>query len=162
MDEFDLRILEVLSSNSELKLSEIGKKVGIFSPSAVSKRIAKLKENGYIKGFRADIDYEKLGFNFRTITLIKARYNKDYHNLLGKELSDLPGVVSTYFVLGDIDFILLTVSRGKEELLKRLSSFMDNEEIERSDSRIIVQTFKENDYSGIIRSLYDGESSSKS
>jgi DNA-binding Lrp family transcriptional regulator len=39
-------------------------KVGLFSPSAVSKRISVLKKSGLIKRTGAVIDYAKLGYTF--------------------------------------------------------------------------------------------------
>lgn len=146
MDTFDARILKAVESNAELQLKEIGKRVGIFSPSAISKRLKSLKEEGYITKVAASLDYSKLGFDFMTITFVRAKFSKNYNNLLGQRLMKLPGVVSLYFLLGDIDFVMITVNRSKEEYEKTLDMLMALEGIERSDTRVVLQTFSEMDF----------------
>ena len=146
LDTFDVRILKVVETDAELQLKEIGKKVGIFSPSAISKRLKSLKSGGFIKRVTANLDYSKLGFNFMTITFVRAKFSKNYNNLIGNKLQKLPGVVSLYFLLGDIDFVMVTVNRSKEEYEKTLDMLMAIEGIERSDTRVVLQTFSEMDF----------------
>ncbi|MEM4090523.1 MAG: winged helix-turn-helix transcriptional regulator, partial [Thermoplasmatales archaeon] len=67
MDNFDRRILRLLEQDATLSLKEIGKSVGLYSPSAVSKRIDDLKKKGFIKKISATLDFSKLGFNFYTM-----------------------------------------------------------------------------------------------
>lgn len=49
---------------------------------------------------------------------------------------------SVYFILGDIDFIFTTVSRNREDFLQRIERLSENEDIERTDSRVVLQEFK--------------------
>ena len=149
LDTFDVRILKTVETDAELQLKEIGKKVGIFSPSAISKRLKSLKHGGYIKRVTAKLDYSKLGFNFMTITFVRAKFSKNYNNLIGHKLQKLPGVVSLYFLLGDIDFVMVTVNRSKEEYEKTLDILMAIEGIERSDTRVVLQTFSEMDFRNV-------------
>ncbi len=137
VDLFDLRILSVLKDNSEISLSDIGKRVGIFSPSAISKRIHELKREGYIKKSIALLDYEKLG------------YEKNCAQTIGEKLKRLPNVVAIYFILGDIDFIMLTVNKSRKEYLATMETLTGMEEIERSDSRVVAYTVKDIDFDGI-------------
>ncbi|MGC8561702.1 MAG: Lrp/AsnC family transcriptional regulator [Thermoplasmata archaeon] len=149
MDEFDKRILKLLREDATLSLKEIGKRVGLYSPSAISKRIEVLKMNGYIKKITATIDYSKMGFSFVTITLIRGKYGGNYKEIIAEKLKKIPGIVSVYFLLGDIDFMVQTVSRGKDEYSKILERISSINEIERSDTRTILQTFKEMDYNTV-------------
>ena len=149
MDRFDLRILNLLKDNADLSLSEIGQKVGIFSPSAISKRIHELKNQGYIKKSVTLLDYEKLGYDFLTVTFIRTRYEKNYAQTIGEKLKQLPNVVGIYFILGDIDFILLTVNQNRKQYLATMEKLTAMEEIERSDSRVVAYTVKDIDFSGI-------------
>lgn len=149
VDLFDLRILSVLKNNSEISLSDIGKRVGVFSPSAISKRIHELKREGYIKKSIALLDYERLGYDFLTVTFIKTRYEKNYAQTIGEKLKRLPNVVAIYFILGDIDFIMLTVNKSRKEYLATMETLTEMEEIERSDSRVVAYTVKDIDFDGI-------------
>ncbi len=149
MDVFDRRILKALISNSKSTLREIGRKAGLFSASSISKRISSLEAEGYIKGYRAVIDYEKLGYNFITVTLIRAKYRENYSKEIGKKLSQIPGVISVYFLLGEIDFIVITVSKNKDDYARILDRISSIDGIIRSDTRTILETYKEHDFTNI-------------
>ena len=70
MDAKDIRILRELSKNYDRSISEMGKRIGIFSPSVIRRRIKNLKKSNIIKKFLTDIDYELTGFNFITIIFV--------------------------------------------------------------------------------------------
>jgi Lrp/AsnC family transcriptional regulator for asnA, asnC and gidA len=149
VDEFDLRILDILKDDCDLPLSEIGKRIGIFSPSAVSKRIKELKDQGLIRKNISLIDFEKLGYDFLTVTFIKTRYEKNYAKKIGEKLKAIPNVIGIFFILGDIDFILITVNRSRKQYLQTMETLTQMEEVERSDSRVVAYTVKDIDFSGI-------------
>ncbi len=149
MDEFDKRILKLLRVDATMSLKEIGKKVGLYSPSAISKRIDGLKREGYIKKITATIDYSKLGFNFITITFVRGKYGAGYKDMIAEKLKDTPGIVSVYFLLGDIDFLIFTISKSKEDYSKMLDKISSIPQVERSDTRTVLQTFRESDFSSV-------------
>lgn len=149
MDEFDKRILRLLREDATLSLKEIGKRVGLYSPSAISKRIELLRMNGYIKKISASIDYSKLGYSFVTLTLIRGKYGGNYKDVIAEKLKKIPGIVSVYFLLGDIDFVIETVSKSKDEYSKILDRISSIAEIERSDTRTVLQTYREMDFGSV-------------
>ncbi len=149
MDEFDKRILKLLREDATLSLKEIGKRVGLYSPSAISKRIEVLRMNGYIKKITATLDYSKMGLSFATLTLIRGRYGGNYKDTIADKLKKIPGIVSVYFLLGDIDFIIQTISKSKDDYSKILDRISSIAEIERSDTRTILQTYKEMDFGSV-------------
>jgi Lrp/AsnC family transcriptional regulator for asnA, asnC and gidA len=146
MDDTDLKILSILHRNSSLALRKIGILTGLNSPSAVSRRIEEMKKNGIIKRSIALIDYKKIGFDFYTITFVRAKYGKEYYKDLGKALMEIPGVISVDFLLGDIDFILYTISKNPEEYQKLMDRLSTMEGIERTDSHIVLQNFSRDNY----------------
>lgn len=149
MDTFDRRILKLLATNSKMTLKDMGRKVGLFSASSISKRISALEEEGYIKNYKAEVDYEKLGYNFLTITFIQAKYRYNYSREIGRKLSEIPGVVGVYFILGEIDFVIFTISKNKDEYSQILDQVSQIEGIERSDTRTILETHKSYSLSGL-------------
>ena len=60
LDIFDLRLIRELCSDASKPLVDIGKSIGIFSPSSISRRTRHLIDNGYVKQFTASVNYEKL------------------------------------------------------------------------------------------------------
>lgn len=149
MDVFDRRILKVLAGNSKKGLKEIGKEVGLFSASSVSKRISGMENEGIILGYKGEVDYGKLEYDFLTVTFVKANYKYNYNKEIGKSLSSIKGVVAVYFILGELDFVLFTISKSKEDYARILDQISLIEGVERSDSRTILEVYKNYDISGL-------------
>jgi len=61
LDEIDRKILRVLQMEARLTTSELAGRVGV-SPSPCWTRVKRLEEAGYITGYVALLDQEKLGF----------------------------------------------------------------------------------------------------
>lgn len=62
MDEIDLKLIRLLQENSRYPLKHLAEEV-FLSPPAVSSRIEKLEKAGIIKGYTANVDKLKLGYN---------------------------------------------------------------------------------------------------
>jgi Lrp/AsnC family leucine-responsive transcriptional regulator len=60
LDIFDRKILHELSANGRLPVTELAKRIGL-SKTPCQARMKRLQAEGYIKGFRAVLDLEKLG-----------------------------------------------------------------------------------------------------
>jgi AsnC family. len=68
---------------------------------------------------------------------------------IGEKLKAIPNVIGIFFILGDIDFILITVNRSRKQYLQTMETLTQMEEVERSDSRVVAYTVKDIDFSGI-------------
>ncbi len=62
MDKIDKKILKILTENARTPLKQIASEVFLSSP-AVSARIEKLEQEGYITGYSANINHLKLGYH---------------------------------------------------------------------------------------------------
>jgi DNA-binding Lrp family transcriptional regulator len=70
LDEFDRKLLRLLQVDGRLTNNELSQKVNL-SASQCSRRRTRLEQDGYIRGYRADLDREKLGVgivNLITVT----------------------------------------------------------------------------------------------
>jgi Lrp/AsnC family leucine-responsive transcriptional regulator len=65
----DVQILDLLKMNARMSLKDISTRVHLTTP-ALSARIEKLEKAGYIKGYHADVDREKLGYKIKAFILI--------------------------------------------------------------------------------------------
>ncbi|MCK4319813.1 Lrp/AsnC family transcriptional regulator [Candidatus Micrarchaeota archaeon] len=73
MDDVDLRIIHTLLKDSRTSLHRIGQSLGI-SPTAVRKRIERLKKEGIIRGQTILINEQKIGWE-KAIVGIKTSEN---------------------------------------------------------------------------------------
>ena len=64
LDKIDRRIMEILQQDARTPIKDIAKEVFLTSP-AVSARINRLVEEGYIVGFHAEINPKKLGYHIK-------------------------------------------------------------------------------------------------
>ncbi|PVU70520.1 Lrp/AsnC family transcriptional regulator [Sulfolobus sp. SCGC AB-777_L09] len=146
LDEIDLKILRIIQNNSKYPLEKIAEEVKI-PKSTVAYRIKKLEKIGVIKGYFTYIDPSSLNIDYLVITMVRAKYGKDYHESLGMKLSQLPGVWGVYFILGDIDFIVLARYKNREDFMKNyLEKLINMPEIERTSTHVVAKVFKETPY----------------
>jgi len=80
VDKLDLEILRQLSYNAKASIVEIGEKVNVI-PNTAKYRMKKLKEVGIIKAFRADINFNLLGYKWFKVDIWLNNYEK-YENIL--------------------------------------------------------------------------------
>lgn len=70
MDAIDKRILDMLQKNAREPFAKIGKDVNLSAP-AVGKRVKQLEDSGVIKGYRLDVNHEKLGVTTKAYIYLK-------------------------------------------------------------------------------------------
>jgi Lrp/AsnC family transcriptional regulator, leucine-responsive regulatory protein len=71
LDEIDRKILRILQNDSRLTNSELSERV-VLSPTPCLRRVKRLEAEGYIQGYHAKLDRNKLGLSvmvFAQITL---------------------------------------------------------------------------------------------
>lgn len=61
LDDIGRQILRALQENARVSFSDLGRIVSLSSP-AVAERVKRLEQAGYIKGYSAVVDREKLGY----------------------------------------------------------------------------------------------------
>lgn len=89
LDDTDLDILRLLSTNSRRPFSDIADRVGL-SPPAVSDRIDRLQEQGVIRRFTVDVD--RLTLQRRTPVIIEFKAKPTQVDEVYRSVRDLHGV----------------------------------------------------------------------
>ena len=111
LDKFDLSILDELQADARLTNAELASRVGL-SAAPCWRRVRALEQAGYIKGYRAEIDRQKIGLGvFAFVRLDADRNSAQVTRKLEKALADLPEVVSCHYISGSGTFELQVVSR---------------------------------------------------
>ncbi len=149
-DIFDLRLIKQLTADASQSNSQLGKKIGLFSPSAVSKRKKSLSKRGLINGVKATLNCDRFDLDYPVVILVRAKYGLNYIEKLGQKLKNLPGILSIYNVSGDIDFIVFGVYKNRMEYLAVLDKLFEISEIERTDTRQVHKIIKDFDYSNAV------------
>jgi Lrp/AsnC family transcriptional regulator len=114
LDDIDLRILDALQGDASLSTSELADQVGL-SQSPCWRRLARLKEAGFIRDQVTRLDRRKLGFN----TLVFAHVKLSAHGRVNLEefteaILHFPEVIECHALMGSFDFLLRIVTRDVE------------------------------------------------
>ena len=106
IDGIDGRILKALQRNGRLSQLELAEEVGL-SPTPCARRVKKLETGGFIRGYTALIDEEKLGFGFSIF--VSVRLDKQIDDRLltfEKAVARYPEVVDCWLMTGGFDYLL--------------------------------------------------------
>jgi len=142
MDQKDFLILDILQKTAKISNVKLAQAIGL-TPPATLERVKKLEEGGWIRGYQAVLDREKLGFPVPVliaITLVK--HQKTDISSFIDFLRRTPQIVSYFHVTGVYDFLLRVNARdighlqdflvhtltGKEGL-NRVETFLIMEEV---------------------------------
>ena len=113
LDDLNWNILKELRCNARITTAEIGRRVGLSAP-AVAERIQKLEELGYIKGYRAILDFDKIGLTIQAFIHYKVTGLK--HNEMMKFVASMPQVIEWYTITGSASMILKLATGSRQEL----------------------------------------------
>ncbi len=144
IDQFDRKILSLLQEDARLTNSDLSERVNL-SPSQCSRRRQRLEEDGLIKGYRAILDRDRLGFSLvNVISVTLSTHNRDNARRFADLLSRLPEVQEAHALTGEMDYILKVVTPD----LKSLSRFVNDvllphEAVQHVKTAIVLETLKE-------------------
>jgi len=111
LDKFDLAILQELQSDGRLTNAELAQRVGL-SAAPCWRRVRALEEAGYIKGYRAVLDRDKLGLGVLAFVRLDADRNSGaLTRQMEQAIRAIPEVVSCHYISGSGTFELQVVSR---------------------------------------------------
>ncbi|HSX95765.1 MAG TPA: Lrp/AsnC family transcriptional regulator [Hydrogenophaga sp.] len=111
LDKFDLAILQELQADGRLTNAELAQRVGL-SPAPCWRRVRALEERGFIQGYRAVLDRDKLGLGVLAFVRLDAdRNNGDVTRQLEQAIRAIPEVVACHYISGSGTFELQVVSR---------------------------------------------------
>ena len=106
LDRIDRNILSVLQKDGRISNVELAKQVGL-SPSPCLERVKRLESQGYIKGYHAVLDPQKLGaamLVFVEITLSKT--SVDIFAEFSAAVQQHDDIQECHLVSGNFDFLL--------------------------------------------------------
>ncbi len=104
LDRLDRQLVGLLVEDGRLPLSEVGQRIGLSAP-AVKRRFDRLRADGVLRGFTAQVDPAALGWNTEALVEIICEVNTPPSELR-RTLAGRPEVVAAYTVTGDADAIV--------------------------------------------------------
>jgi DNA-binding Lrp family transcriptional regulator len=144
IDAFDRKILALLQDDARLTNNDLSERVNL-SPSQCSRRRQRLEEDGYIRGYRAILDRDRLGFpltNVVTVTL--ATHNRDNARRFAELVARLPEIQEAHALTGEMDYILKVVTPDLKSLAEFVNGeLLPHESVQHVKTAIVLETLKE-------------------
>lgn len=106
LDAVDMEILRALQKNARLTTKELAAMVNL-STTPVFERVKRLEQRGYVKGYVAVLNAEKLGRGFVVFCSVKMRrIGREIAEDFARVVRSIPEVTECYNISGSYDYLL--------------------------------------------------------
>ena len=123
LDEIDRMILAELQADGRMTNVELAKRVGISAPPCL-RRVRTLEDQGYIRGYHANVDPRELGFEVQVFAMVGLQSQAEIDlSAFEDRCKAWPLVRECHMLNGEVDFILKCVAPD----LSTFQSFLTGE-----------------------------------
>jgi len=106
LDKYDRSILDVLSVEGRLPVTELANRVGL-SKSPCQSRLKRLQEDGFIKGFRAELNAQMLGLEHIAFAEVKLKDTTEKAlKEFNLEVAKIHEVEQCHMIAGQFDYLI--------------------------------------------------------
>ncbi|MCB1335364.1 MAG: Lrp/AsnC family transcriptional regulator [Roseivivax sp.] len=110
LDPIDRKILSELQADGRMTNVELAKRVGISAPPCL-RRVRTLEEQGFIRGYHADINARELGFEVQVFAMVGLQSQAEADlSAFEERCRAWPLVRECHMLNGEVDFILKCVA----------------------------------------------------
>ncbi len=120
LDAIDRKILQVIQSNGRISNVDLAARIQLSAPQCF-RRVRSLEERAVIRGYRADVAPEAIGFAVTAYVSVSIG-GDDFGRVreIEAEIRSFPQILECYSVSGEDDYLLKVVAHD----LKSLSNFL--------------------------------------
>ena len=106
MDEYDRKILSILSVEGRITMTALGDRVGL-SITPVTARVKRLEDAGVITGYRAILSASKLGVEHIAFLEVKLSDTREQSlKTFNKAVLAIPEVEACHMIAGGFDYLI--------------------------------------------------------
>ena len=106
MDDYDRKILSVLSVEGRISMTTLGERVGL-SKTPVTARVKRLEEEGVITGYRATLSASKLGVEHIAFLEVKLSDTREKAlDAFNQAVRAIPEVEACHMIAGGFDYLI--------------------------------------------------------
>jgi DNA-binding Lrp family transcriptional regulator len=138
--DLDTRLLRELQIDARRSNRQLAEALGVAA-STVGARLKDLEERGVIRGYRAVLDYGRLGLGLVAMTRIKAR--GEALPRIVKSLSEHPSLTHVYEITGEFDIMVIGRFANETEMNREIKSMLGLPGIEGTNTSVVLDAPKE-------------------
>ncbi len=148
LEELDIEILRILSEKGRSSHRSIATKLD-KSHLTIKKHIDELEEDNIIKGYNANIDFEKIGYDI--IAIIEITISKGKMIEVEKKIAQNPNIFAVYDITGIYDALIIAKFKTREALSKMIKEIHTSPYVERTNTHLVLNVLKEgSSFTGLI------------
>ncbi|MEZ5167071.1 MAG: Lrp/AsnC family transcriptional regulator [Acidimicrobiales bacterium] len=123
LDSISRRILEELAADGRVSFRELGDRVGLSAP-AITDRVRRLERDGIIRGYRADIDPDALGYPM--LVIVRVHSAGPRAAAVDALAAEIPEVIECHRVTGSESHVLRVRVRDVGHLNEIVERFWEH------------------------------------
>ena len=140
LDRTDRDIIRSLERDARMSLRSVAEGIGV-SLGTVSNRLKRLEDTGVIKGYRVEIDPDKVGWGLTVVVGLRIEKGRllELQRLIAKDSR----VLGVYDVTGEFDSMILARAKDRSDLDDLSKTVLSMDGIMRSVTHFVLNTVKE-------------------
>jgi len=139
IDEIDVKIMKILQTEGRIALSEIARRLD-RGTATIHERTDTLEEEGFIKGYRAELDEQMLGYS--EVAFINVKSEPGNFSGVAERLAENPRVQEVHEITGDADLLLKVRVKNRDSLTDLLAEIGQKEGVEGVETNIALRSVK--------------------
>lgn len=143
LDAIDARIIAALQADARLSNTQLSALVGL-SPSPCLRRVKRLESEGYIEGYRAILQRDRVGLGLTVFVTVKIDGHADARaDAFQDALVAMPEVTACHMTSGEADYLIeVTVPDREHYQAFLLGKLLDLPIVKEIRSHIAIQSLK--------------------
>ena len=106
LSRIDKKLLKLLQRDGRLSFAELARRVGLTT-TPCKERVKRLEREGYVRGYRADLNLNKLGAGMVVFIQIRLqRTSADGFDAFTQAVRNIPEVEECHLVSGNFDYLV--------------------------------------------------------
>ena len=144
IDQFDLQIIDALVEDGRMTITDLSKRVGL-SKTPCQVRLKRLMDEGYILGFHARLDPQKLGLDHIAFAEVKLSDTREKAlEEFNSRVAKIKEVEECHMIAGQFDYLLKVrtsdVKKYRQVLGEKISSLPH---VSSTSTFVVMQAIKE-------------------
>lgn len=138
LDAVDRAILIALLDNGRMTYQELGRTVRL-SPNAVADRVRRLRTDGVLRAYRAEVDLEQLGRTLVALSDVRLRegtLDADFQ----RSVQQVPQILEIVHTTGEYDYQLRVACTGTADLERVVETLKRDHHVREVRSRIVLRS----------------------
>ncbi|MGB8621720.1 MAG: Lrp/AsnC family transcriptional regulator [Paracoccaceae bacterium] len=143
LDKIDSRLLAALQDDAHLTAQELGERLNL-SASQAGRRRQRLEAEGFITGYSARLDAEKLGLGVQAFVQVQmATHDPEAAASFQRLLKTRSEIISAWTLTGEADYLLRVICADLAALNRVIHQvLLPHPAVARVQSQIVMNQFK--------------------